>query len=69
MFNDQFAQFTVPEMQRKPVDDLLLQMKTMNIDKVINFPFPSPPDLQQLMSAERRLVLLGALEEPKNKGQ
>ncbi|PSN33185.1 putative ATP-dependent RNA helicase kurz [Blattella germanica] len=57
------------QMQRKPVDDLLLQMKAMNIDKVVNFPFPSPPDLQQLMSAERRLVLLGALEEPKKKDE
>jgi ATP-dependent RNA helicase DHX37/DHR1 len=69
VFNDQFEQFAAPEIQRKPVDDLLLQMKAMNIDKVVNFPFPSPPDLTQVKSAERRLVLLGALEEPKSKGQ
>ncbi|KAJ4445445.1 hypothetical protein ANN_07250 [Periplaneta americana] len=67
VFNDQFEQFSVPEIQRKPVDDLLLQMKAMDIDKVVNFPFPSAPDLIQLRSAERRLVLLGALEEPKKK--
>jgi ATP-dependent RNA helicase DHX37/DHR1 len=69
VFNDQFEQFSSPEIQRKPVDDLLLQMKAMNIDKVVNFPFPSPPDIVQLKSAERRLVLLGALKEPKNKGK
>ncbi|XP_015600106.1 probable ATP-dependent RNA helicase kurz [Cephus cinctus] len=64
VFNDQFEQFGVPEIQRKPVDDLLLQMKVMNIDKVVNFPFPSSPDILQLKSAERRLCILGALEQP-----
>jgi ATP-dependent RNA helicase DHX37/DHR1 len=67
VFSDQFEQFAAPEIQHKPVGDLLLQMKAMNIDKVVNF--PSPPDLAQVKSAERRLVLLGALKEPKNKGQ
>jgi len=28
-------------------------MKGMNIDKVINFPFPTPPDRQSLQQAER----------------
>ncbi|XP_048505748.1 probable ATP-dependent RNA helicase kurz isoform X2 [Athalia rosae] len=63
VFNDQFEQFAVPEIQRKPVDDLLLQMKVMNIDKVVNFPFPSSPDILQLKSAEKRLCILGALEQ------
>jgi ATP-dependent RNA helicase DHX37/DHR1 len=52
----------MPEIQQKPVD-LMLQMKCMGIDKVINFPFPSPPDLVQLEIAEQRLKLLGALED------
>lgn len=69
VFNDQFEDFSAPEIQRKPVDDLLLQMKAMNIDKVVNFPFPSPPDIVQVKSAERRLVLLGALKESEHKGQ
>ncbi|KAG7212083.1 hypothetical protein KM043_012436 [Ampulex compressa] len=64
VFNDQFEQFSQSEIQRKPVDDLLLQMKVMNIDKVVNFPFPSPPDSVQLKSAEQRLMILGALHQP-----
>ncbi|KAJ9589594.1 hypothetical protein L9F63_017179, partial [Diploptera punctata] len=68
VFEEQFAEYTVPEMQRKPLDDIVLQLKSMSIDIVVNFPFPSPPDLQQLMFAERRLVLLGALEKHENKG-
>ena len=62
VFNDQFEQFSEPEICRKPVDDLLLQMKVMNIDKVVNFPFPTPPAEQQLKEAEKRLCILGALQ-------
>ncbi|KAK0076440.1 hypothetical protein PV325_005365 [Microctonus aethiopoides] len=64
VFNDQFDKFSEPEIRRKPIDDLLLQMKVMNIDKVVNFPFPSSPDLIQLKSAEKRLSILGILEQP-----
>jgi ATP-dependent RNA helicase DHX37/DHR1 len=31
-------------------------MKGMNIDKVVNFPFPTPPDRQSLQLAERVFV-------------
>jgi len=61
VFNNDMKDFSVPEMQQRPVDDLLLQMKSMNIEKVVNFPFPTPPDLVQLREGERRLQLLGAL--------
>ncbi|XP_078042452.1 putative ATP-dependent RNA helicase kurz [Augochlora pura] len=64
VFNDQFEQFSQSEIQRKPVDDLLLQMKVMNIDKVVNFPFPTPPDTVQLQTAETKLLILGALYQP-----
>merc|ERR1719319_359570 len=36
----------------------------MNIEKVVNFPFPTPPDAVQLREGERRLQLLGALTAP-----
>ncbi|XP_076236185.1 putative ATP-dependent RNA helicase kurz [Calliopsis andreniformis] len=64
VFNDQFEQFSQSEILRKPVDDLLLQMKVMKIDKVVNFPFPTPPDIIQLKTAEKRLLILGALYQP-----
>ncbi|XP_056633373.1 probable ATP-dependent RNA helicase kurz [Diorhabda sublineata] len=63
VFNDEFQDFSVPEIQQKPVDDLYLQMKCMNIDKVVNFPFPTAPDLLQLKTAEFRLETLGALKK------
>eukprot|EP00040_Diaphanoeca_grandis_P032054 m.193215 g.193215 ORF g.193215 m.193215 type:complete len:1171 (+) comp32496_c0_seq1:126-3638(+) len=62
VFQHDFPQFSIPEIKQMPVDGLMLQMKAMNIDKVINFPFPTPPDHQALRAAEKLLVLLGALE-------
>ncbi|KAF7282101.1 hypothetical protein GWI33_003218 [Rhynchophorus ferrugineus] len=62
IFNDVFQDFSIPEIRQKPVDDLYLQMKCMNIDKIINFPFPTAPDLLQLKMAQRRLEVIGALK-------
>ncbi|XP_014479502.1 PREDICTED: probable ATP-dependent RNA helicase kurz [Dinoponera quadriceps] len=67
VYNNQFEEYSPSEIQRKPVDDLLLQMKAMNIDKVVNFPFPTPPDIAQLKYAEKRLTILGALQQPPKK--
>jgi ATP-dependent RNA helicase DHX37/DHR1 len=38
-------------------------MKSMGIDAVVNFPFPSQPDRSKLAQAEKILVHLGALKE------
>lgn len=62
VFND-FEQFSRPEILDKPVDELVLQMKSMNILKVVNFPFPTAPERETLKAAEDRLTKLGALAE------
>ncbi|XP_062814503.1 probable ATP-dependent RNA helicase DHX37 [Anolis carolinensis] len=67
VFSD-FAEFTAPEITRRPVEDLILQMKALNIDKVINFPFPTPPPTEALVAAEELLIALGALQEPPKSG-
>lgn len=41
-------------------------MKSMKIDKITSFPFPTSPDKQTVLEAEKRLVLLGALEVDRN---
>ncbi|GFR68244.1 pre-mRNA-splicing factor ATP-dependent RNA helicase prp16 [Elysia marginata] len=60
VFSD-FSKFSPPEITRRPVDDLVLQMKSMRIDKVANFPFPTPPEAEQIKSAESLLHSLGAV--------
>jgi len=32
---------------------IVLQMKNMNIDNVVNFPFPTPPDRNSIVAAEK----------------
>ena len=39
VFNNDMKDFAVPEIQQKPADGLLLQMKAMNIDKEWNIIF------------------------------
>ncbi|KAM9475673.1 putative ATP-dependent RNA helicase DHX37 [Clarias gariepinus] len=68
VFSD-FSQFSEAEITRRPVDDLVLQMKDLNIEKVVNFPFPTPPSSEALVSAEQLLISLGALEEPPRTGR
>ncbi|CAG8438620.1 8713_t:CDS:10 [Ambispora leptoticha] len=63
VFHEQFEQFSTPEILRMPIEGVVLQMKAMNIDTVANFPFPTPPDRNQLRKAEKLLVNLGALDE------
>ena len=64
MYNE-FAEWDEPDIKRKPIDDVVLMMKASGVDKVVHFPFPSPPDIEHLMAAEKRLTLLGALERPR----
>ncbi|KAF3695585.1 putative ATP-dependent RNA helicase DHX37 [Channa argus] len=63
VFGD-FSVFSEAEITRRPVEDLVLQMKDLNIDKVVNFPFPTPPSAEALVAAEQLLISLGALKQP-----
>ncbi|GAB6030214.1 hypothetical protein CHUAL_005886 [Chamberlinius hualienensis] len=62
LFNDEFEQFSRPEICRRPIDDVVLLLKAMDIDKVLKFPFPTPVDGESIKASERRLTLLGALK-------
>ncbi|XP_036132601.1 probable ATP-dependent RNA helicase DHX37 [Molossus molossus] len=63
VFSD-FEPFPPAEITRRPVEDLVLQMKALSIDKVVNFPFPTPPSVEALLAAEELLIALGALQAP-----
>eukprot|EP00039_Didymoeca_costata_P000667 m.46738 g.46738 ORF g.46738 m.46738 type:complete len:1156 (+) comp10401_c0_seq1:96-3563(+) len=66
VFENEFTEFTEPEILRLPADGLVLQMKAMGIDRVANFPFPTPPDSAALRKGEVLLKLLGALDGTSN---
>lgn len=65
VFTNDFEEFAEAEISRRPVDDLMLQMKSININKVVNFPFPTPPSDTAMQAAESLLLNLGALETKK----
>lgn len=62
VFSNYFGDFGVPEIQRVPIDGVVLQMKSMGIVNVVGFPFPTPPEKQSLVSAEKLLLSLDALK-------
>jgi len=61
VYERDFVDFAAPEITRTPVEGVVLQLKTMGIPKVTAFPFPTPPDRESLVKAERLLEYLGAL--------
>ncbi|KAI0244058.1 putative ATP-dependent RNA helicase DHR1, partial [Massospora cicadina] len=63
VFNDKFEKFARPEISRTPIEGVVLQMKSMNIDRVANFPFPTPPPAHAIAKAERHLTYLGAVDD------
>ncbi|KAL5560941.1 hypothetical protein UlMin_030688 [Ulmus minor] len=61
VYNNIFPDFSLAEISKVPVDGVVLLMKSMGIDKVANFPFPTPPEATSLNEAERCLKALEAL--------
>ena len=61
VFENDFEEYTDPEILRTPIEGVVLQMKSMGLHNVINFPFPTPPSRQGLAKAEKLLKNLGAL--------
>ncbi|KAJ6264788.1 hypothetical protein Dda_0940 [Drechslerella dactyloides] len=62
VFERDFDQFAKPEILRMPIEGVVLQMKAMGLDTVVNFPFPTPPNRDEIRKAEKLLGYLGALD-------
>ncbi|TWU71507.1 putative ATP-dependent RNA helicase DHR1 [Metarhizium rileyi] len=61
VYERDFPQFADPELLRMPIEGIVLQLKSMNLQNVVNFPFPTPPERQSLAKAEKLLTYLSAL--------
>ncbi|KAF2432154.1 P-loop containing nucleoside triphosphate hydrolase protein [Tothia fuscella] len=62
IYESAMPDFAEPEIMRTPLEGVVLQLKTMNLARVDNFPFPTPPDKGNIIQAERLLKNLGALD-------
>ena len=54
--------FALPEVLTRPLEDIVLAMKAMNVRNVISFPFPTPPDQSQITAAVTMLANLGCID-------
>ncbi|ROW09105.1 hypothetical protein VPNG_05724 [Cytospora leucostoma] len=63
VYERDFQEFAEPELLRMPIEGVVLQLKAMNLQHVVNFPFPTPPDRQSLIKAERLLTYLSAIND------
>ena len=66
VYEGHFSEYTDPEILRTPIEGVVLQMKSMGLHNVINFPFPTPPSRDGLATAEKLLKNLGALSADGN---
>jgi len=57
-----FDQFAIPEVLIRPLEDIVLAMKTMNVSNVTQFPFPTLPEQSQINAAVRLLANLGCID-------
>ena len=63
VYERDFAEHADPEILRTPMESVVMQLKSMGIDRVAQFPFPTPPDRESLLKAEKLLRHMGALSE------
>ncbi|KAG9249129.1 DEAH-box RNA helicase [Calycina marina] len=61
VYERDFEEFTKPEILRMPIEGVVLQLKSMNLQKIANFPFPTPPDRKSLENSEKLLKYLTAI--------
>jgi ATP-dependent RNA helicase DHX37/DHR1 len=61
VYERDFQEFAEPEILRMPIEGVVLQLKAMNLQHVVNFPFPTPPNRQSLASSEKLLTYLSAI--------
>lgn len=62
VYERDFEGFAKPEILRMPIEGVVLQLKAMNLQHVVNFPFPTPPERQMLASSEKLLTYLSAIK-------
>ncbi|KAK1760893.1 P-loop containing nucleoside triphosphate hydrolase protein [Echria macrotheca] len=61
VYERDLPEFSEPEIRRMPLEGVVLQLKAMNLQKVVNFPFPTPPERDSLIKAEKLLTYLSAI--------
>lgn len=62
-YRNQMSDTTVPEIQRTNLGNVVLMLKSLGINDLMNFDFMDPPPSETLMRALEQLYALGALND------
>lgn len=62
VYSRHLDEFALPEVLTRPLEDVVLAMKAMDISDVTRFPFPTPPGRDQVAAAVRLLANLGCVD-------
>jgi len=62
LYSRHMDDFALPEVLTRPLEDIVLAMKAMNISNVSSFPFPTPPDKSQIEAAVKLLANIGCVD-------
>lgn len=62
-FSNELDETTIPEIQRTNLGSVVLMLKSLGIDDLINFDFMDPPPPETLIRALEHLYALGALND------
>lgn len=61
LYESHFEEHTDPEILRTPMEGVVLQLRSLGIPNITNFPFPTAPERKSIEKAERLLQGLGAI--------
>ena len=62
VYGDTLPLHAPAEVEAAPLEGVALALRALGVDRVANFPFPTPPDRAALARADGALLALGALE-------
>ena len=57
----------IPEVQNMALDTVVLRIKSLGLEDVLNFPYLSPPDAEGLKESLETMKMLGCLDEKTGK--
>lgn len=61
-YQEEMQEFTIPEILRVNLSNVILNLKNMSIDDVLNFDYMERPENEAILCALRQLYFLGAID-------
>ena len=66
IFRTELLENNIPEIQRTNLANVVLLLKSLNVDNLLEFDFMDPPPQETIMNSMYQLWVLGALDNTGN---